>query len=65
MAAGVTMKQKRKAGAFVDGELQAGEWGLDTTNNVWYYSTNGTTVVSVSSSGVSQSDAIAYAIALG
>ena len=66
MAAGVTIKHKRKAGAFSNGELAAGEWGLDTTNNVWYYSTNGTTVASISTTpGVSQADAIAYAVALG
>lgn len=45
MAAGVTIKHKRKAGALVDGELQAGEWGLDVTNSLWYFSINGTTVV--------------------
>ena len=33
-----------KAGAFVAGELFAGEWGLDLTGNQWYYSRNGTTV---------------------
>lgn len=45
MAAGVQIKHKRKAGAFVDGELAAGEWGLDVTNTRWYFSINGTTVV--------------------
>lgn len=45
MAAGVTIKHKRKAGAFSNGELAAGEWGLDVTNSRWYFSTNGTTVV--------------------
>ncbi len=44
MPAGVTVKHKRKAGAFTNGNLAAGEWGLDVTNNVWYYSLNGTTV---------------------
>lgn len=48
MAAGVVLKHKRKAGAFVNGELSAGEFGLDVTNSVWYYSTNGTTVVVLS-----------------
>ncbi len=47
MAAGTTIKHKRKAGAFSNGELAAGEWGLDVTNSVWYYSTNGTTVVAL------------------
>lgn len=51
MAAGVTIKHKRKAGAFVDGELAAGEWGLDVTNSIWYYSLNGTTVVALVSGG--------------
>ncbi len=49
MAAGATIKHKRKAGAFVDGELAAGEWGLDVSNTVWYFSINGTTVVEFSS----------------
>lgn len=49
MAAGAVIKHKRKSGAFANGELAAGEWGLDTTNSVWYYSANGTTVVSLSS----------------
>lgn len=45
MAAGVTIKHKRKAGAFANGELAAGEIGLDTTNeNVWL-SSDGSTVV--------------------
>lgn len=44
MAAGTVIKHKRKAGAFVNGELQAGEWGLDVTAGVWYFSRNGTTV---------------------
>lgn len=44
MAAGVVIKHKRKAGAFVNGELQAGEWGLDVSAGVWYFSRNGTTV---------------------
>lgn len=52
MAAGTTIKHKRKAGAFVNGELQAGEFGLDVTAGVWYFSRNGTTVeTSASGSG--------------
>jgi len=47
MAAGVTIKPKRKAGAFTGGELAAGEIGLDTTNRIWYYSADGSTVVTV------------------
>jgi hypothetical protein len=51
MAAGTVQKQIRKAGAFVGGELAAGQWGLDVTNKVWYFSADGTTVNSVTGSG--------------
>lgn len=51
MAAGVTIKHKRKSGAFSDGELAAGEWGLDVSGNDWYYSLNGTTVVLLTTGG--------------
>lgn len=44
MAKGTVIKHTRKAGAFVNGELQAGEWGLDVTSGAWYFSRNGTTV---------------------
>jgi hypothetical protein len=44
MAAGVVIKHKRKSGAFIDGDLAAGEWGLDVSGDAWYYSKNGTTV---------------------
>jgi hypothetical protein len=44
MAAGTTIQHKRKAGAFVGGDLAAGEFGVDTTNGVVYFSTNGSTV---------------------
>jgi hypothetical protein len=47
MAAGVTIKHKRKAGAFVGGELAAGEFGVDVSNNDVYTSSNGTTVYKV------------------
>ena len=50
MAAGVQIQHKRKAGAFVNGELSPGEMGLDTANSVWYFSTNGATVTNISSS---------------
>lgn len=48
MAAGVQIKHKRKAGAFTGGQLAAGEMGLDTTNSVWYYSIDGSTVATIS-----------------
>jgi hypothetical protein len=48
---GVTIKHKRKESAFVDGELAAGELGLDITNSVWYYSADGATVVELSTGG--------------
>lgn len=51
MPAGVTLKHKRKAGAFANGELAAGEWGLDVTAGVWYFSRNGTTVETQSALG--------------
>ncbi len=47
MAAGTTIQHKRKAGAFVGGDLAAGEFGVDTTNGVVYFSTNGSTTVPV------------------
>lgn len=45
MAAGVVVKHKRKTSAFADGELAAGEFGLDTTNKVWFCSVDGTTTL--------------------
>lgn len=51
MAAGVTFKPKRKAGAFSGGELASGEVGLDTTNGVWYYSSDGSTVTALGGGG--------------
>ncbi len=57
MPAGTVIKHKRKAGAFVSGELAAGEWGLDVTNSNWYYSINGTTVVVLASGGVNTANA--------
>lgn len=47
MARQAQLKHVRKAGAFTGGELGAGELGLDTTNGVWYYSADGSTVVSL------------------
>lgn len=44
MAAGVTIKHKRKAGAFVAGELAAGEFGVDVSTGNVYLSVNGTSV---------------------
>ncbi len=51
MAAGTTIKITRKAGAFSNGELAAGELGLDVTNAVIYASINGTTVFAIESGG--------------
>lgn len=47
MAAGTTIKIKRKAGAFSGGELAAGELGLDVSNDVLYFSVDGSTVDTV------------------
>ena len=52
MAAGVTIKIKRKAGAFTGGQLAAGELGLDTTNSDLYSSNDGATVYAVNASGL-------------
>jgi hypothetical protein len=57
MAAGVTIKHKRKAGAFADGDLAVGEIGLDTTNgNIWF-STDGSTVAKLEKRTTIASDA--------
>jgi len=47
MAAGSTILHKRKAGAFVGGDLAAGEFGIDTSNGAAYNSHDGTTVFKV------------------
>ena len=52
MAAGITIKHKRKSGAFSNGELAAGEWGLDVSGGTWYYSLNGTTVQALATGGI-------------
>jgi hypothetical protein len=57
MAAGTTIKHKRKAGAFVNGELQAGEQGLDVTSGDWWFSRNGTTVEKKEAAGGAGGDA--------
>jgi hypothetical protein len=51
MARGPQIKHVRKAGAFIDGELASGEWGLDVSSDTWYYSSNGTTVVALVTGG--------------
>lgn len=51
MAAGVVIKHKRKSGAFVNGDLVAGEWGLDVSSGTWYFSRNGTTVEQIQVGG--------------
>ena len=50
MAAGITFKLKRKAGAFTTGQLEAGEVGVDTTNGFLYVSTDGTDIYRLASS---------------
>ena len=50
MAAGVKIQHKRKAGAFIAGELAAGEMGVDTTNGTVYFSADGSTVNKILSS---------------
>lgn len=52
MAAGVTIKHKRKAGAFSGGELAAGELGVDVTNSDLYFSVDGSGVVQVDVSAI-------------
>jgi hypothetical protein len=47
MAAGTTIKHKRKAGAFSGGHLEAGEFGVDTTSGLVYYSTDGGDILSL------------------
>lgn len=44
MAAGVTIKLKRKAGAFTGGQLAAGELGVDVSNDDLYASSDGSDV---------------------
>jgi len=56
MAAGTTIKIKRKAGAFSGGDLAAGELGIDTTTDQLYASTNGTTVFIIASTVFDQDD---------
>lgn len=52
MAAGVTIKMKRKAGAFTGGELAAGELGVDTSGADLYGSVDGSTVFLISDEGI-------------
>lgn len=47
MAAGVTIKHKRKTANFADGELAAGEWGLNTNSGTWFFSSDGLTVTAL------------------
>jgi len=67
MAAGFTLKHKRKSGAFVGGELAVGELGLDITNSVWYFSIDGSTVTAIpTAAGSGQSAAqVGARVALG
>ncbi len=66
MAAGATIKQKRKAGGFATEELAEGEIGVNTADVRLEFSTDGTDINLVTGGGgVSESLAIAYAVALG
>jgi hypothetical protein len=47
MPAGVSIRNKRKAGAFVGGELAAGEVGVNTALAGLAYSADGTAVLTV------------------
>lgn len=51
MARTATLKFIRKEGAFTNGELYAGEPGIDVTNAVLYFSIDGVTVTAVGSGG--------------
>lgn len=51
MAAGTVIRIKRKSGAFVGGELVAGEMGLDVSGVALYGSIDGTTVFSINPGG--------------
>lgn len=44
MPLGLIYKHVRKAGPFLNGELSAGQIGVDTTNGILYFSKEGTTV---------------------
>lgn len=55
MAAGVTIKHKRKAGAFTGGELAAGEFGVDVSNDAVYVSSDGAAVFEI---GAGSGDAL-------
>lgn len=61
MAAGVTLKHKRKGSAFTGGDLAVGEWGLNTATGEWYYSNDGTTVTKIPSLLTPQNFASQYA----
>jgi hypothetical protein len=54
MAAGVRIKIKRKAGAFVNGDLNAGELGLDVTNSKLYSSNDGASVYCLDTVGLTE-----------
>lgn len=51
MAAGITFKMKRKSGAFVGGDLAAGEIGIDVAGDSFFYSKDGSTVTQITTSG--------------
>jgi hypothetical protein len=63
MAAGTEIKLKRKAGNFTTGQLAEGEVGVNTSDKILEFSTDVNTIDT--STLASESNAIAYAIALG
>jgi hypothetical protein len=66
MAAGTEIKLKRKAGNFTTGQLAEGEVGVNTSDKILEFSTDGSDVNTIDTSTLaSESNAIAYAIALG
>ena len=55
MAAGIRILIKRKSGAFVGGNLQAGELGVDVSGDALWFSKDGTTVTLIAATGAAVS----------
>lgn len=62
MAREAYLQHIRKAGAFSTGELNEGEFGIDTANQDVYFSTNGTNAIQIAGGGggVTTSDIVNY-----